>query len=95
MHTGRDLIEVLEEGLETILLHWGHKLLTALGPQVLGHSGSVTREQALLAGNELGRIHIFELKRDTADAAAMFQIVSYVVIDQIVWRPIGRTELAS
>jgi len=45
---------------------------------MLGYSGAVTREQDLLAVDALGRIHIFELKKDTADEQSMFQLVSYL-----------------
>lgn len=69
---------VIEESLETILFLWGNQLLVAPKLQMLGYSGAVTREQDLLAVDELGRIHIFELKKDTADEEAMFQLVSYV-----------------
>lgn len=69
---------ILEEGLETLLFHWGHELLPAPRLQMLGWSGALEREPDLLAVDELGRIHIFELKKDKADAAALFQLVSYL-----------------
>jgi hypothetical protein len=69
---------VLEEGLETILFTWGNELLPAPRLQMLGCSGALVREQDLLAVDELGRIHIFELKKDKADAASLFQLVSYL-----------------
>jgi hypothetical protein len=69
---------VIEENLETILFLWGNALLVAPNLQMLGYSGAVAREQDLLAVDELGRIHIFELKKVTADAKAMFQLVSYL-----------------
>jgi len=69
---------VLEENLETILFHWGHELLPAPRLQILGWSGALEREPDLLAVDELGRIHIFELKKDRADEDALFQLVSYL-----------------
>ena len=53
---------VIEEGLETILFHWGNELLPAPRLHMLACSGAITKEQDLLAVDELGRIHIFELK---------------------------------
>lgn len=69
---------VLEEGLETILFHWGNELLPAPRLQMLGCSGALVREQDLLAVDELGRIHIFELKKDRAGPESLFQLVSYL-----------------
>lgn len=68
----------LEESLETILFRWRNQLLPAPRLQMLGYSGSVTEEQDLLAVDELGRVQIFALKKDTADAVSMFHLVSYV-----------------
>ena len=70
---------VIEENLETILFHWANELLPAPRLQMLGCSEAIVREQDLLAVDGLGRIHIFELKKDTADAQSMFQLVSYLV----------------
>jgi hypothetical protein len=46
---------------------------------MLACSTAIAREQDLLAVDELGRIHIFELKKDNADAASVYQLVSYLV----------------
>jgi hypothetical protein len=69
---------ILEESLETILFHWANKLLPAPRLQMVGRSGSLECEQDLLAVDELGRVHIFELKKDRAGAASLFQLVSYL-----------------
>jgi hypothetical protein len=45
---------------------------------MLGYSESIVREQDLLAIDGLGRIHIFELKKDKADSGSLFQLISYL-----------------
>lgn len=70
---------VLEEGLETILFYWANELLPAPRLLVLARSNPVVTEQDLLAVDDLGRIHIFELKKDRGTAESLHQLVSYLV----------------
>lgn len=70
---------IIEEGLETILFHWGNELLPSPRLHMLGCSSPIVPEQDLLGVDELGRIHIFELKKDSARAESMFQLISYLM----------------
>ncbi|MBU1749628.1 MAG: hypothetical protein KKA73_18245, partial [Chloroflexi bacterium] len=70
---------VIEEGLATILFHWGDELLPGPRLHMLGRSIPIVREQDLLAVDDLGRIHVFELKKDSTQAKSLFQLVSYLV----------------
>jgi hypothetical protein len=87
---------VLEESLETLLFYWGDRLLPAPPLLMLAYSEPIVREQDLLALDGLGRIHIFELKKDKADSGSLFQLISYLAgrpRDDMDWirRTLART----
>jgi hypothetical protein len=79
---------VIEEGLETVLFHWGNQLLPEPCLHMLGYSGFILPEQDLLAVDELGRTHMLELKKDVARADSTIQLVSYLARrpeDHTIW----------
>lgn len=76
---GRAGDRVAEEHLETILFRWGPTLLAAPEVAFLGRSSQLVTEQDLLGVDPLGRLHLFELKRDSAGAAEFNQLLAYLV----------------
>ena len=80
---------VIEEGLETILFYWANELLPAPRLLMLGRSNPLLPEQDLLAVDGLGRLHVFELKKDSATAESLHQLVSYLAQrlrdDNVFW----------
>lgn len=73
---------VLEEGVETILTHWGDKLLPGAPIHFIGRESALCAEADLFGVDAFGRLHLVEVKsasQATAGQAELFQLLSYLV----------------
>jgi len=78
-HEGTAGQRVAEEHLETILFRWGQELLGIPDVAFLGRSSQLVGEADLLGADPIGRLHLFELKKDSAGADALQQLIAYLV----------------
>lgn len=69
----------LEENIETLLLHWGGHLLPGMPVRILGRSPAIVRSPDLTGIDDLGRLHLFELKKDRANEHDLAQLLAYVI----------------